>query len=59
MILKTRNLGQYFMVFKTDLFSSNSIIFNNLEKMYNEIYKLPSLKSTPKVFYQMIKRLLF
>ena len=49
-IKKTRNLGQYFMVFKTDLFSSNSIIFNNLEKMYNEIYKLPSLKSTPKVF---------
>ena len=49
-IKKTRSLGQYFMILKTDLFISKNIIYKNLEKMYKEIYKLPKLKSTSKVY---------
>lgn len=48
-IKKTRNLGQMFIVFKTDLFSENKSIFKNLERMYKDVSKLPKKKSNLKI----------
>ena len=40
-IKKTRNLGQFFIVMKSDLFINKNPALKSLEKLYSDIYKLP------------------
>ena len=47
---KPRKLGQFFMVFKTDLFISDSQIYKSLENMYKDVYKQRTKKINNKIF---------
>ena len=47
---KPRKLGQFFMVFKTDLFISESQIYKSLENMYKDVYKQRTKKINNKIF---------
>lgn len=46
---KTRNLGQFFIILKSDGFIESKIALKNLEKMYSEIYSENSKKNKMKV----------
>ncbi len=48
-IKKTRNLGQYFIVMKSDLFVNKNLALKNLERLYSDIYKLPKKSQNQKI----------
>ncbi len=48
-IKKTRNLGQYFIVMKSDLFINKNSALKNLEKLYSDIYKLPRKSKNKRI----------
>ncbi len=49
-IKKPRNLGQFFIIMKSDLHVNNSLASRNLENLYKDIYKLPKLKKSQNVY---------